>query len=147
MNSTNTLRILSGQKFGRWTILDEYIITHRGERKWLCRCDCGTERHVLERSLKSGGSKSCGCLRKDNTEQAIAKTNMEGKIFGELTVLHKAEYQRKNGGIWWTCRCSCGNLYDVPATLLVTGKRTRCANKTHERNYFFQILQDNASID
>lgn len=45
-------------KIERWTIIGDYIITERGERKWLCRCHCGTERYVLERSLLYGGSKS-----------------------------------------------------------------------------------------
>lgn len=49
-----------GQRFGRWTLLDKVVTTAQGEKKHLCRCDCGTERYVLERSLKSGGSLSCG---------------------------------------------------------------------------------------
>jgi len=31
---------------------------------WVCRCECGTEREVLAAQLKSGGSKSCGCLQR-----------------------------------------------------------------------------------
>lgn len=38
---------LSGQVFGRWTVLKDYILTPRGERKWACRCVCGTERYAL----------------------------------------------------------------------------------------------------
>lgn len=132
--------LLLEQRFGRWTVLDDYVLTSQNERKWLCRCDCGTERYVLERSLKSGGSKSCGCLRKEQAEKANAMADMEGKTFGELTVLHRAERQRKNGGIWWTCRCSCGNLYDVPASLLITGRRTRCSCNVHEKNYAFSDI-------
>lgn len=47
---------LAGRTFCRWTVLDDHIKMARSERKWLCRCDCGTERYVLERSLKHGGS-------------------------------------------------------------------------------------------
>lgn len=68
------------------------------------------------------------------------KTNaheLTGQVFGSLTVLKRAEYQRKNGGVWWTCRCSCGESYDVPGTLLVTGRRTRCGGKAHEKNYAY----------
>lgn len=126
-----------GQKIERWTIIGDPVPDQKGEKKWLCRCECGTERYVLERSLRYGGSKSCGCLRKEQAEKAISISDIEGRIFGELTVLHKAENQRKNGGTWWTCRCSCGNLYDVPASLLVTGRRTRCGSNTHEKNYAF----------
>jgi len=125
---------LCGEKYGRWTVIDSTPIIETDERKWRCRCDCGTERYVLERSLLYGGSHSCGCLR-DETFRSKVVYDLAGKIFGELTVLRKAEHQKKNGGVWWTCRCSCGNTYDVPATLLVKGRRTHCPDRSHERNY------------
>ena len=127
------------RKTGMWNVFDEYITTPKGEKKYLCRCDCGTERYVLERSLKYGGSQSCGCVAKKNAAKANSH-DLVGQTFGELTVLHKAENQRKNGGVWWTCRCSCGNLYDVPATLLTKGRRTHCSNKIHPKNYAFSDI-------
>lgn len=126
--------VVAGVRIGRWTVQDEFIKTAKGEKKWLCRCDCGTERYVLERSLRHGGSMSCGCIRKEEAVKAISY-DLAGQVFGDLTVLSKAENQRKNGGIWWTCQCSCGNLYDVPGSLLVTGRRTHCSSKVHPKNY------------
>lgn len=117
--------IRPGDVIGRWTVLDDSVKTARGERKWLCRCQCGTRRYVLERSLKHGGSLSCGCLRRERASEALS-ADLTGQVFGQLTVLGKAEHQRKNGGIWWTCHCSCGRSYDCPATLLTQGKRTHC---------------------
>lgn len=134
MKNQKLAPIRPGQKFGRWTVLDDSILTPKGERKWLCRCDCGTERYVLERSLRSGGSLSCGCARKENAGKALAM-DLEGMTFGSLMVIGKAERQRKNGGIWWRCKCSCGKDYEVPGTLLVTGRRTNCGGKAHEKNY------------
>ncbi len=124
---------LTGKVFGRWTVVGDCMTAPNGERKWLCRCSCGTERHVLERSLLYGGSKSCGCLQRENAAAAVAH-DITGQVFGELTVLRKAEMQRKNGGIRWHCRCSCGKELDIPATLLVTGKKTSCGCKT-QKNY------------
>lgn len=128
--------ISGDQKIGRWTVLDECIKTPRGERKWLCRCECGTERYVLERSLRSGGSKSCGCLKQERALEAVVK-DLTGRTFGELTVICRAEHQRKNGGIWWLCKCACGNEYEVAGTLLMTGRRTHCSSRSHVRNYAF----------
>lgn len=122
--------IAPGTVIGRWTVLDTYEKTSKGERKRLCRCECGTERCVLERSLGHGGSYSCGCLRKERHREAVS-TDLSGKVFGELTVLHISEYQHKNGSVWWSCQCSCGRIYDCPATLLTTGKRTHCGCKTN----------------
>lgn len=134
MMKTKLTGDLPGQRAGRLIITDEYITTDKGEKKYLCCCDCGNEKYILERTLRYGGATSCGCLRKENAYKAISH-DLTGRVFGELTVLHKAENQRRNGGVWWTCRCSCGNLYDVPATLLVKGRRTDCGHKNHEKNY------------
>lgn len=127
---------MTGKQFGRWTVLDQYEITPKGERKWLCRCECGTTRYVLERSLLYGGSTSCGCLRKERAEKAISP-DLTGQTFGELTVIRKLENTGKRIGAWWLCKCTCGKEYEVPGTLLVTGRRTRCPGNAHRRNYDF----------
>lgn len=51
-----------GDRFGRWTVLS---LSERRQNRccvYNCRCDCGTEREVKSQSLKSGRSRSCGCL-------------------------------------------------------------------------------------
>lgn len=131
-----TKEITPGQQIGRWTVLNNYQKTPKSEKKWLCRCECGTERYVLERSLKHGGSLSCGCLREEALRKVIAY-DLTGQTFGDLTVLGISEHQPKNGGQWWHCHCSCGEDCDFPATLLITGRRTRCSSKKHEKNYSY----------
>jgi len=54
-----------GSTFERWTVLAEGGRAKNGSIKYLCRCECGTQREVLSRSLKAGVSKSCGCLMKE----------------------------------------------------------------------------------
>lgn len=100
---------LCGEKYGRWTVIDSTPIIETDERKWRCRCDCGTERYVLERSLLYGGSHSCGCLR-DETFRSKVVYDLTGKSFGELTVLHKAEHQKRMAAF--------GGLAGVPAETL-----------------------------
>ena len=64
-----TCEDLTGRKFGRWTVLYRApnVMEPRGREAivWHCRCECGTERDVKAGSLKSGQSKSCGCLKSD----------------------------------------------------------------------------------
>lgn len=119
---------------GLWTVLGPYITTAKWERKYLCRCDCGTERYVLERSLRYGGSKSCGCLARRNATEKV-EHKLKGRAFYDLEVIDKAEKKERNGGTWWLCRCSCGNIIEVPGTLLVTGRKTHCGCKS-EPNYY-----------
>ena len=47
---------ITGQKFNMLTVLK-----HVKGNKWLCRCDCGTEKVMRNSDFKSGKSKSCGC--------------------------------------------------------------------------------------
>ena len=124
---------MEGQRFGRWTCLQDVKVNKRNEKKRLCVCDCGTKRYVLERSLKSGGSLSCGCLRKERAAEAIT-LELTGKTFGELTVLGKAETAGPHG-VKWVCQCSCGNRYEAAGTLLVRGRRTHCSGPAHKKNY------------
>ena len=56
---------ITGQRFGRWLVLCENGRTKGGEAIWLCRCDCGVEATVVGKSLRSGHSASCGCLKRD----------------------------------------------------------------------------------
>jgi hypothetical protein len=61
---------LTGKVFGRWTVLKctGYTDTKGIKRiKWLCRCTCGVEKHVVGHNLTIGESKSCGCARNEKT--------------------------------------------------------------------------------
>lgn len=56
---------ISGQRFGRLTAIEFVGTDIRRCAQWKCRCDCGTELIVKLSNLKTGGSRSCGCLRRD----------------------------------------------------------------------------------
>src|SRR6266496_4521830 len=62
---------LIGRTFGRWIVLAEGPIRVKpcGQRTRtsICRCQCGTVSTVVNESLVSGSSKSCGCFRRDKT--------------------------------------------------------------------------------
>ena len=62
-----------GRKVGRWTILREL---RKGRFKYYeCRCDCGTVRDVKANSIRSGKSKSCGCLRQERAKDEIVNNS------------------------------------------------------------------------
>lgn len=52
---------IAGQRFGRLTALNAVERTHH--TFWSCRCDCGGLTLVALGHLRSGHTKSCGCLR------------------------------------------------------------------------------------
>lgn len=63
---TVPLPALSGQRFGRLTVLSEASRARDASRQWLCRCDCGTLKVIRQRQLRSGRTRSCGCIRGDS---------------------------------------------------------------------------------
>lgn len=70
---------LSGRKFGRWTVIKFHsIINHYS--KFECHCECGVIRIVFGNSLKSGKSKSCGCLQKEEACNLHSKHNMTNSL-------------------------------------------------------------------
>lgn len=55
---------LIGQKFGRLIVLEECKERNKHNQKiYKCRCDCGNITYVRGYKLRSGYTKSCGCLR------------------------------------------------------------------------------------
>jgi hypothetical protein len=56
---------LVGKTFGRLTVIERDNNDSTGHVKWLCRCICGTISTVRGNNLKRGGTKSCGCLQKE----------------------------------------------------------------------------------
>lgn len=52
---------LTGQKIGYFTVLSR--IAEIRPVRWLCRCDCGTEKAVRSQDLRTGHIRSCGGCR------------------------------------------------------------------------------------
>lgn len=62
-----------GKVFGRLTVIERGEKAENGERRWRCRCECGKERSVRVNSLRSGRSRSCGCLSRDTAAKVHLK--------------------------------------------------------------------------
>lgn len=55
---------LTGQLHGRWRVVF-YAGKQKKQTMWACRCRCGKEKVIAAYSLRSGNSRSCGCLRSE----------------------------------------------------------------------------------
>lgn len=120
---------LTGQKFGRWTVLERAPKpedSHSTSAFWLCRCECGTEKVVSGNVLRQGKSQSCGCYNVDShAEKYIDLTN---KRFGKLLVLKKVPRPEHltTPGAYWLCRCECGKEKIIYSSSLLKGHTTSC---------------------
>lgn len=59
---------LTGQKYGRLTVINRAENKTSKEVKWNCKCDCGNPKLITVSStnLRKGNTKSCGCLSREN---------------------------------------------------------------------------------
>lgn len=55
----------TGNAYGRLRVIKEHASRKRGQINWLCQCECGSLHIVCGGDLRSGGVKSCGCLRRE----------------------------------------------------------------------------------
>lgn len=62
--------VFPGDKFGLLTVQDEASVEN-GSRHYLCRCDCGGQTIVRGGLLRTGQTKSCGCLRRQSAAKRI----------------------------------------------------------------------------
>lgn len=72
---------LTGMKFGRLTVIErgeDYIELSGVHRpQWKCKCECNPEKiiEVAGKSLKTGNTQSCGCMRKETIHKKFKKYN------------------------------------------------------------------------
>ncbi len=78
---------LSGRVFGRLSVVSEAERSESGLRHWICVCQCGNKATISHRSLKSGNSRSCGCLRKETTSGRLTTHGQSCR--GEKTRIYK----------------------------------------------------------
>ena len=72
------IKDLTGQQFGRLTVIEDTGRRNNGNVVWRCRCSCGKIIETVGYSLTRGDAKSCGCLRNERTVPANSthgKTN------------------------------------------------------------------------
>jgi hypothetical protein len=106
---------LTGKIIGRWTVIVRAANTVQGGTRWLCRCECGTERVVHGTVLRHRRSPSCGCYR---------LINIVGKTFARLTVL--SYHGVINHKPHWLCQCECGMTLPVRGDSLKDGNTQSC---------------------
>jgi len=69
---------LEGQKFGRLTVEKRGPNAKNWHVRWHCVCDCGQHTLSCGQSLKSGNTRSCGCLASELTVKRNIKMTKHG---------------------------------------------------------------------
>lgn len=111
---------ITGMEFGNWKVLRKSADRNScGQVMWVCQCKCGAIKEVSGSSLRSGASKSCGCLHQESVS-----ANLLGKKIGMLTILNDTGKRDGKGHIIWHCKCDCGNYVEIRSSHLLDGQRS-----------------------
>lgn len=84
-------KIEPGMVIGKLTVLKQAEPGKRGSVLWLCRCECGTELLLGEKTLKAHKVLSCGCM--SNPE------DLTGLKFGTYTVLESRVLSHRKSSV------------------------------------------------
>lgn len=77
-----TYHIKPGEKFNRLTCISFSHIGEHNRSYFIFRCDCGKEKIILGSLVRSGNTKSCGCLSKE-----VKKNKRISDNHSELTAI------------------------------------------------------------
>jgi hypothetical protein len=134
MEKEPRIKDLTGTVFGRLTVLE---LDHVSKGKfrgswWKCRCECGKEVVVPRHRLVTKQTRSCGCLRRENSSMLASKlkgsslkSDLIGAIFGKLAVMkfsRSDNFRRAR----WLCQCTCGTVVEVSGIDLRAGRVKSC---------------------
>lgn len=92
------MKDLTGQKFGRLTVIQQEGRSKSNRALWLCKCECGGEKIVNGAYLQNGGTRSCGCLfLETRPKKGWGKSAPRGQTNFKITYgQYKRRAKRKN---------------------------------------------------
>lgn len=86
---------LTGQRFGRLTVISQSGSSNHGRRLWKCKCDCGNETILNTTVLVSGTTKSCGCLKVEVARDRMRTHGMShSRLFSIWTAMKQRCYNK-----------------------------------------------------
>ena len=77
---------LTGQRFGKLTVIERTDERQDRYLVWRCKCDCGEEIFVNTKRLTRGTISHCGCA-------STRITDLTSQRFGKLTVIERTDKQ------------------------------------------------------
>lgn len=123
-----------GKKFNKLTVLE--ISGKRLYNKiYLCKCDCGNSANIEGYKIKSGHTKSCGCLQKE----VISRIKT---IHGSL----KSKNKSKIYSVWLNMKNRCLNK-NVPSYKNYGGRGIDICKEWMESKNFIQWAMSNGWSD
>ena len=121
-------KIEVGYRVGMLTVVSATPQRKQSYTIWQCRCDCGGEIFFFTRTLQRGAVQSCGCQKR---VAAPGARDLTGQRFGKLVCIEPTGKRGPGGGVYWRCKCDCGNECLGLVSQLTQGKKTSCGCASH----------------
>jgi hypothetical protein len=120
-----------GKGYSELTIAGRVPNDAVGRVRLLCKCDCGQVCIARLSDLRSGHTKSCGCLRAKRLRRKFDKFVL--RTVGNLQVLGKAEEEHgvKSSSKWVAFCAYCGKMHVKTTRQLRSGTRCPCLDETY----------------
>lgn len=138
----------TGEKFNNLTVT-KMLYNYKNNHTYCeCICDCGNTTIAYIGNIKSGKTKSCGCIETNSRfGRKNHEKNLVGKQFGHLTVIKLTDKRYSNCNVGWLCECDCGNQIIVRSGNLIRGKTRSCGcNKTSKYEEYVENILDELNI-
>ena len=117
-----------GEKFNHWTVFADAPRDKGGNKRYLCRCDCGTEHMLFSYHLKNNSTKQC-----DECRIKSLCIDYSGFEFGNWKVLKEIKLPKQQGR-HYECQCKCGSLKVLGLETLKNGTSTQCMDCAHKKH-------------
>lgn len=89
---------ITGQRFGKLTVLRRFFPQPSDGPVWECSCECGNKIVVQKGQLNKDSN--CGCSRKKSFNTNADFSDLTGQKFGKITAI-----SRLDNGARWNCLC------------------------------------------
>lgn len=119
------IKEITGNRYGRLIVVKFLGVRSGWGAIFECLCICGNVTVIRGTYLRSGHTRSCGCLAHEQTSQR-SFLDRTGKRYGQLVCIRlvlKTDKKRIN---LWECKCDCGNFIIVRSTNLKNGHTRSC---------------------
>lgn len=107
--------------YGHFMVMEYAGRNKSNQKQWKCECSCGNIKIVAENKLKSGHTRSCGCLKYLKMIKGWGR--VIGKKYGRLIVLF---INIKNNKTYAECKCDCGNFSKPKLDSVISGRVVSC---------------------
>lgn len=138
---------ITGQKFGKLTVIERTENSSKGGARWICKCECGNSHIAVGTNLRNGTTTRCKqCAIKERTEKLKQKKDISGNRYGKMLVLKRLDETDKWNSTIYLCKCDCGKIFKASRGNIVQGNHKscgKCNNRSNGELKIEEILKKN----